>query len=200
MNHVDPFSFAERLIKSEPANDDLRRRYEEGKLALIERRLTPWQRRMGWLSLPIFGVMIIGVGYRLLTALHTEPRELAVLVAVGAVYVLAMFLWVLRVQFRRGRVTWQDDRAMEWVGGLSLCAMSFAMSELAGSLDDTHVAQRLEWLSIVFLGGGAFAGLFERIRRAKLEMQVKLMELELRMAELVQAGVPPLPDVPTSRA
>ena len=30
MNHVDPPSFAERLMKSEPGNDELRRRYEEG--------------------------------------------------------------------------------------------------------------------------------------------------------------------------
>jgi hypothetical protein len=44
MNHVDPPSFAERLMKSEPGNDELRRRYEEGKLALMERRLTPLHR------------------------------------------------------------------------------------------------------------------------------------------------------------
>ena len=79
MNHVDPPSFAERLMKSEPGNDELRRRYEEGKLALMERRLTPWQRRMGWLGLPVYGLLIIGCGYRLLMANPAEPRELVVL-------------------------------------------------------------------------------------------------------------------------
>ena len=72
MNHVDPPSFAERLMKSEPGNDELRHRYEEGKLALMERRLTPRQRSMGWLALPICGLLIIGCGYRLLMAPSTR--------------------------------------------------------------------------------------------------------------------------------
>ena len=55
MSRVDPPSFAERLMKSEPGNDELRRRFDEGELALMERRLTPWQRRMGWLVLARFG-------------------------------------------------------------------------------------------------------------------------------------------------
>lgn len=197
MNHVDSPSFAERLMKSEPGNDELRRRYEEGKLALMERRLTPWQRRMGWLGLPLYGLLIIGGGF--LMANPAEPRELVVLDAVGAVGLLALGLWVLRVQLRRGRVTWRDDQAMEWIGGLGLCALSFALFEIAGSLEDTRAALRLEWFSIVLLGGGAFGGLLERIRRSKLETRVKLLELELRVAELAQAVVSPSPDVPTSR-
>jgi hypothetical protein len=199
MNHVDPPSFAERLMKSEPSNDELRRLYEEGKLALMERRLTPWQRRMGWLGVPIYVLFIIGAGYGLLMANRAKLRELVVLEAVCTVGVLAMGLWVLRVHLRGGRVTWQDDQAMEWVGGLSLCALSFTLFEFAGSLKDTHAAQRLDFLSTVLLVGGVFAALLERIRRSKLETRVKLLELELRVAELAQAVGSPSPDVPTSR-
>src|SRR5262249_49532103 len=82
MNHVDPPSFAERLMKSESGNDELRRRYEEDKLALMERRLTPWHRRIGWLGLPVYGVLIIGGGYLLLMANPALPREWVVLDAV----------------------------------------------------------------------------------------------------------------------
>jgi hypothetical protein len=186
-------------MKSEPGNDELRRRYEEGKLALMERRLTPWHRRIGWLGLPVYGVLIIGGGYRLLMANPAEPRELAVLEAVCFVGVLAMGLWVLRVLLRRGRVTWQDDQAMEWVGFLSLCALSFALFEFARTLEDTQAARRLDFLSTVLLVGAVFGVLLERIRRSKLETRVKLVELELRMAELTQLAVSPSPDVPTSR-
>jgi len=199
MSHVDPPSFAERLMKSEPGNDELRRRYEEGKLALMERRLTPWQRRMGWLGLPLYGLLIIGCGYGLLMANPAEPRELVVLDAVCAVGVLALGLWILRVLLRGGRVAWQDDQAMEWVGGLGLCVLSFALFEIARSLEDTHAARRLDFFSTVLLVGGVFGVLLERIRRSKLETRVKLLELELRLAELAQAVVSPSPDVPTSR-
>ena len=199
MNHVDPPSFAERLMKSEPGNDELRRRYEEGKLALIERRLTPWQRRLGWLGLPVYGLLIIGCGYLLLMAKPALPRELVVLEAVSAVGVLALGLWILRVLLRGGRVKWRDDQAMEWVCGLGLCALCFALFELAGSLEDTHAARRLDGFSTVLLVGGVFGVLLERIRRSKLETRVKLVELELRVAELAQAVKSPSPDVPTSR-
>jgi hypothetical protein len=199
MNHVDPPSFAERLMKSEPGNDELRRRYEEGKLALIERRLTPRQRWMGWLGLPVYGLLIIGGGYRILMANPAEPRELVVLDAVTVVGVLALGLWVLRVLLRGGLVTWQDDQAMVWIAGLGLCALSFALFEIAGSLEDTHAALRLHFFSMVLLVGGVFGVLLERLRRAKVEARVKLVELELRVAELAQAVGSPSSDVPTSR-
>jgi hypothetical protein len=189
MNHVDPSSFADRLMQSEPGNDELRRHYEEGKLALMERRLTPWQRRMGWLALPVCGLLIIGCGYRLLMANRAEPRELVVLDAVSAVGLLALGLWALRVLLRGGSVTWQDDQAMEWVGGLGLCAVSFALVEIAGSLEDTHAARRLDFFSTVLLVVGVFGVLLERIHRSKLETRMKLVELELRVAELAQASV-----------
>jgi hypothetical protein len=199
MSHVDPHSFAERLVKSEPGNDQLRRRYEEGKLALMERRLPPIQRRMGWLTLPVYGLLIAGVAYRLLMANPPQRSEWIVLDVVSGVGVLALGLWVIRVLLRGGRVTWQDDQAMHWIAGLGLCAVSFALFEIAGSMQDTHAALRLQFFSIVLLVGGAFAALLELIRRAKLETRVTLVELELRVAELTQAIGPPSPDFPPSR-
>ena len=132
MNQVDPPEFAELLMKSEPGDDELRRRYEEGKLALLERRLTPWQRRMAWLTLPVYGLLIIGSGYLLLMAKPTLPRELVVLDAVSAVGVLALGLWMLRVLLRGGRVTWQHDQAMS---GSAVSASAPCRSPCASSPD-----------------------------------------------------------------
>jgi len=195
MNHVDPPSFAERLMKSEPGDDELRRRYEEGKLALLERRVAPGPRWLGWLALPLYGLLIIGGGYRALTAHPAEPRGLVVLLAVSAVGLLAMGLWLFRVLLRGGRVTWRDDQAFEWVGGLAFCALLYALSEFAGSLEDLHAARRLDGFATVLLVGAAFGVLLERIRRSKLETRVQLLELELRVAELAQAVVSPSPGV-----
>jgi hypothetical protein len=185
-------------MKSEPGNDELRRRYEEGKLALLERRLTPWQRRMGWLGLPVYLLLILGCGYSLLLAHPAEPRELGWLNAVSGVGVLALGLWIFRVLLRGGRVTWPDDQAMQWIGGLGLCALSFALFEFAQSLEAAHTARRLEFFSTLLLVGGVFGVLLERIRRSMLETRVKLVELELRLAELAQAVSSPSPEVPTS--
>jgi len=197
MKHVDPPSFAERLMRSEPGNDELRRGYEEGKLALMERRLTPWQRRIGWFGLPLYGLLVVLSGYMM--ANPAEPRELAVLDAVCIVGLLALGLWIFRAMLRGGRVTWHDDQTMQWIGGLGLCALSFAMSELAGSLEDIHAARRLNGFATLLLVGGIFGVLLERIRRSMLETRVKLLELELRMAELAQAVASLSPDVPTSQ-
>ena len=97
-------------------------------------------------------------------------------------------------------MTWRDDRAMEWIGGFGLCALAFALSELAGSLEDAHAARRLNFVIVVLVVGGVLSFLLERIRRLKLETRVKLAEFELRMAELAQAVAPPSPDAPTSRS
>jgi len=199
MSHADPPSFADRLMKSEPGDGELRRRYEEGKLALMERRVDPWQRWMAWLGLPLYGFLIVAGVYRVLTAGPAEPRELVLLDAVSAVALLALGAWILRVQLRGGRVGRRDDQAMEWIGGLALLALAFALSELGGSLEDPHASRRLQFLSAALLVGGALSLLLERIRRAKLETRVELLELELRVAELAQPVAPPSPDVPNPR-
>ena len=199
MSHVDPPSFADRLMQAEPGDDGLRRRYEEGKIALMERRIHPWQRWLAWLGLPLYAFLIIGAGYRLLRADPAEPRELLMLDAVCVVGLLALGLWILRVLLRGGRVKWRDDRAMEWIGGLGLLALAFALSELGGSLEDAQVARRLQFFSVVLLVGGALGFLLERLRRLRLETRVELLELELRVAEPTQAVGPPPLDVPPPR-
>ena len=198
MKHVDPASFAEHLMRSEPGNDELRRGYEEGKLALMERRLTPWQRRIGWFGLPLYGLLIVLSGYMM--ANPAEPRELAVLDAVCIVGLLALGLWIFRAMLGGGRVTWHDDQMMQWIGGLGLCALSFAMSELAGSLEDIHAARRLNGFATLLLVGGIFGVLLERIRRSMLETRVKLLELELRVAELEQTVAFRPPEVSTPQS
>ncbi len=199
MSNAGATPFAERLMRSEPCSAELRRRYEEERLALVERRLTPAQRWMGWLGLPLNGCLIAGVGYRLLTAEPALPREWIVLEAVSAVGLLALGLWMLRVLLRGSRVTWRDDQAMEWIGGLGLCALAFALFEVAQSLDDARDALRLHGVITVLLVGGVFGLLLGRIRRTKLETCVKLLELELRLLDLSQAVAPPSPDVPAKR-
>jgi hypothetical protein len=184
MSHADEPTFAGRLMKADPGDVELRRRYEEAMLALVERRLTPWQRRLGWLSLPLNCGLCAVVGYRVATAVPAEPREWVVLYAVCSLGLLAMGLWTQRVLIRGGLVTCRDDRAMEWIGVLGLGALSFALIGIANSLEDVRVSLGIYGCIAVLLVGGAFSVLIERIRRSRLETRVKLLELELLVAEL----------------
>jgi hypothetical protein len=52
----------------------------------------------------------------------------------------------------------------------------------------------------VLLVGGGFSVLLGRIRRSKQETQVKLFELELRLAELAQRVTPASSDAPASQS
>jgi|GEM_PF-5470800 len=196
MSNADVSPLAEKLMKSEPLSEELRHRYEEEKLALVERRLTPLQRRIGWLGLPIYLALLLAQGYRLTTGL-TLPREWFLFEVVSTLGVLALGLWLVRVLLRGNRVTWQDDRAMEWIGVIGLGALSVALFGVALSLDDTREALRLHACATVLLAAGLFSLLFDRIRRTKLEMQVKLTELELRLAETAEAIASPTRDTPT---
>jgi len=196
MSNADVSPLAEKLMKSEPLSEELRHRYEEEKLALVERRLTPLQRRIGWLGLPIYLALLLAQGYRLTTGL-TLPREWFLFEVVSTLGVLALGLRLVRVLLRGNRVTWQDDRAMEWIGVIGLGALSVALFGVALSLDDTREALRLHACATVLLAAGLFSLLFDRIRRTKLEMQVKLTELELRLAETAEAIASPTRDTPT---
>ena len=193
MAYSDASSFADRLMQSESSSDALRHRHEEKRLALTERRLTSVQKWMGWLALPLYIGLIGGLGYRLLTTNPSQPREWMILEIVCALGLLAIGLWILRVLLRGSRVTWRDDRAMEWISLISLCGMSFAFFEIAQSLEDIHIALRLHGCITVLLVGGVISLLLERIRRAKLETRVKLLELELRLLDLAPSTSPVVP-------
>ena len=196
MSHADHSSFADRLMNSEPSSAELRRRYREGALALVERRLTPWQRRIGWLSLALNGGLIVGLAHRSATAGAAEPRAWLELDAAIAVGLLAMGLWTLRVLRSGSRVTWRDDRAMGWIAVIGLGGLSFALSGVASSLVDVRLALGIYGAIALLMVGGGGALLIERFRRSNLETRVKLLELELRVSELSRTIAPPAPDAP----
>ncbi len=178
--------FAAQLIKADSWNDDLRTRYEQQKLALVERRLTRVQQWVGWLSLPVYPALVVGVLYRRLTTGERDSREWLILEMVSAIVLLALGGWILWVLLRQGRVTWRDDRAMEWIGGIGLAALTFSLYELARSLPDAKAALGLHEAATIILVLGASAIVFERVRRSRLETRVELLELELRYAELAR--------------
>jgi hypothetical protein len=185
----DAEAFAGRLIAAEPVDPALRARSEAALLALRERRLSPIQRALGWLALPLTAWLGLGTAYRLIAPGRPEPREWAILQAVAAVALLTMGGWTAWVLVRRGgRVAWADDRAMEWLGGIGLVALVLALFEVARALDDPRAGLRLAGVATVLLVGGAWASLVRRQRRQALETRAALLALELKLAARSRTG------------
>ncbi len=187
MNDTGVSAFASKLMQAETTDSQLRHQYEQKKLALTERQLNPLQRCLGWLAIPMYAGLIIGVVYRMMTDGHSEPREWLWLPGLSAAILLALGLWTLRVLLRQGRVRQQDDRLMELIGGVGLCLFSLALFEMAQSLEDVRVGVRLYVCAAVLLASGVISILFERARRWHLETEVRLMEVQLQVNKLSQA-------------
>lgn len=187
MSQPDPSPFADRLLQSEPGSDELRSRYELQKRSLTERQMTPLERWMGWLGMPLYAWLIGGTVSRIWTNTEGLAREWLVLYGVSAAALTMLGLWILRALLRGGRVLRLDDRAVEWICNIGLCAFVFALLGVAESLNDLRAAMRLSDCAVVFLLGGVINVVVARMRRARLETQVKLIELELRVAELTRA-------------
>ena len=168
MSPTDKSSFAQSLLQVESANPELRRKYEERKLALIECRLTPWQRGVGWLVLPLYALLIAVSSYRLLTNAPTLPGQFLPLLAVGELALVAVGLWMLRVLLNGGRVRGFDQVTMEWISIIGVGALSLALFEIAQSLDNVHLALRLHAATTILLMASGFSLLFERIRRSRM--------------------------------
>ncbi|MDG3005132.1 hypothetical protein [Paludisphaera mucosa] len=181
----DDVTLGDRLIQVEPQDDELRRRFEEGKLALRERRLTPMQQALGWMGLPLNFGLSFALGRRLLAGETGDPPEFVALQAVSVVGLLVIGAWSLYVLVR-GRATWLADRIFQGLAAALTCGLALAAFEVARSLDDPRAAMGMLGVAAVILialGGGLIV---ERSRRTALETQVALLENELRVAELAR--------------
>jgi len=182
MTADDATTLGERLIRVEPDDEELRRQYEERKLALRERRFTPAQRALGWIGLPVSLAISLALGWRLLTTETAEPREWIVLQAVSVAGLLAISAWTAHVLLR-GRATWRADRAFQAGAVVLACGLALAAFEVARSLDDHRAALGMLGFAVVVLAGAGCGLAVDHFRRVRLEMRVARLENELRVAE-----------------
>ena len=188
MNNSDEPSFADQLMKSEPGSEELRRRYEEQKLSLTERRLTRGQTIAGWVGVIEFTALVIALGYQASSPTFLMPPEWKLfyysLIAFCSALVIGML--IIMASNRNGRVPYSTDRVFQFIGGLSLFGFAAVTFKLALDSDDPQSALRLVGFSVFIMMIMAFTNLFELIRRSKMEANVKFLELELRITELCQ--------------
>jgi hypothetical protein len=178
-------TMGERLTALEPVTPALRDRYELAKRALLERRLTRIERIMGWLYLPLAVGLVGGVGARLLEA---DPglRALLPLLAVSMVSLLSLGGYILYCLLRPSVHRLRDERWVDVISTLGLAAIAAALLGLGQQAGDLGLRLDLTALSLMFFGATGVCVLLTFLRRHNLENKVKLLEVELRLAELTE--------------
>jgi len=183
MTADDAATLGDRLIRVESEDAGLRRRYEEGTLALRERRLTPGQKALAWVGVPLDFALAAAMAYHLWAG-PAEPPGWSALLAVAAAGLTAIGAWTLHVLLHGGRVPWRADRAFQALAvaaGLGLAAAAF---QVARSLDDRRAALGMLAVAFVVAAGTGTGLAVEWMKRLRLEARIAALENELRLAEL----------------
>jgi hypothetical protein len=178
----------DRLLAQEPTNPTLRERYERDVRALLEKRYTPYQRACGWLSVLSFlflggGLLARALGYGELLRL---PPDLWVLLGVSLASWFAFEVWVVYALLRPALHRTREEPWGEAVAAVGAGAFIGVLFWLAWRVEDLATSLQVTAVALVLLGYLGVAVLLYFQRRLHLETKVKLLELELRLAELAE--------------
>ncbi len=173
----------EQLVCLEHTNPDLRKRYEKE----ISEMLTQELKGMRKWSLVATGLLSVGLGGTFTTvAVIGEglPPLIRIGFAIGAAFSLAwvgMAVWILKggVHKSRQHPTWMAN----WAWGVTLSMMIIFMMQ-AGKEPDSVRSVFMVLSGLVYLLMGALFLIRNCIEQAELRTREKLLEIELRLAEI----------------
>lgn len=178
-------SFRDKLIESEPINPTFKQKYEREVKAMLEKKLTKIQ-KIGYTF-----ATLLGIGFTIIFAtvaiIGTELPFLARLgFGFGAIFglVWAGFTgWILK----KGEINLKSHPTamvgMTW--GFTIIMVVIYMFLAPKAADPTKGIHMLI-IGLIFLVQAAAFMISNRIDQAQLKTQEKLLELELRIAELAE--------------
>lgn len=178
-------SFRERLLESEKMTPALRERYEREVQMLLEKKLTA-PRRWGIIALII--VMLAQTaffGYAII-AFTGLPVLGRIGFGVGVLFALSFAVLLLSI-LRRGSVNVKTHPSVivgiTWV---FLVIMITLFMLIAGRITDPAWGMSMVLNGLVFLTFGVVFLLQNQINQAQLKTHEKLLEIELRIAEIAE--------------
>jgi hypothetical protein len=183
--------FRERLLELEQMTPAVKERYDKEVQAMLERRITGTDRKV-WLGGTIMSVVfavLLGV-FAIIPPLAEVPLFPRIGPAVGALFSVGFAIFFLRV-FRRGSFDLKSDASffigMIWLMVVLAVAMFMVMSLL---VPDRIVGLWLSVFGVVVLVIGAVFLIRHGIAQSELRTREKLLEIEYRLAELVEMAKP----------
>lgn len=184
--------FAERLLAADPPSGDARGRYEREVRAMLEKTLTP-RERGGYLMLAV-GLLAPVAFFAAMAALAPPPDHpvmpyVLVYFAVTGVALAAVAAALFRafwrgVVDRRGVRRWATGVGVAYVGSVGWVMMLMAQHTPAPLHNDARV------FGLVLLVYAAVAWVRNRVAQAEMNTAERLLEIELRLAELAERRPP----------
>jgi hypothetical protein len=201
--------FAKQLLATEPPSPDSRLRYEKEVLAMLEKTISPRQRGLYLIAALVTGLLgaymsLIGLG-TLVTAAGrapspVEPQPVQLFLVFCIVATGLALLLVAAMLFRgywkgvfnqRSYRNWAAGAGVTYVGLLGVLFL------LLGRYFPELLRDSVQLLGLIMLLYAAVAWVRHRIAQAETRTAEKLLQIELRLAELGEVMRPgPRTDTP----
>jgi hypothetical protein len=188
--------FVEQLLAADPPSPDARGRYEKEVRAMLEKTISPRQRRLYLIAAVVSGLLgaylsLIGLGTLVTAAGRTaplvEPGPASLLLVLC---ILATGLALLLVAGMLFRTYWKGAfnqlSYREWAAGVGATYVGSlgVLFLLLGRYFPELLRDSVQVLGLILLLYAAVAWVRHRIAQAEMRTAEKLLEIELHLAEI----------------
>ncbi|HZY87976.1 MAG TPA: hypothetical protein VFE78_24285 [Gemmataceae bacterium] len=188
--------FVEQLLAADPPSPDARGRYEKEVRAMLEKTISPRQRRLYLIAAVVSGSLgaywsLIGLGTLVTAAGRTaplvEPGPASLLLVLC---ILATGLALLLVAGMLFRTYWKGAfnqlSYREWAAGAGVTYVGSlgVLFLLLGRYFPELLRDSVQVLGLILLLYAAVAWVRHRIAQAEMRTAEKLLEIELHLAEI----------------
>jgi hypothetical protein len=177
--------FVDRLLAADPPSPDARGRYETEVRAMLEKTLTPRERGVYLVSAVLLAAMAAFVGFGV-SSPPPGPEFLKFIVAYGAVSAVALLV-IAGIFFRAywtGVVHQRTSRG--WAAGVGVVYLGLLgwLFLLMAQYVPDRFQNDVRVFGLVLLVYAAVAWVRHRVTQAEMQTAEKLLEIELRLAEI----------------
>jgi hypothetical protein len=188
--------FVEQLLAADPPSPDARGRYEKEVRAMLEKTISPRQRRLYLIAAVVSGSLgaylsLIGLGTLVTAAGRTAPLvEPGPAVLLLVLCILATGLALLLVAGMLFRTYWKGAfnqlSYRKWAAGVGVTYVGSlgVLFLLLGRYFPELLRDSVQALGLILLLYAAVAWVRHRIAQAEMRTAEKLLEIELHLAEI----------------
>lgn len=181
----DTKNFADQLIAAQRVEPTLRERHEQEIRNMLEQTLTTPRKTAFIASTVVCGVMVVALTIAALSS-HRAPLGVRIGVGLGAVYAAGWVFMNVRI-LRRGSVNRRTDYAKmsswPWMFMVAVVTLILLMT---GRHSDSVRGVWMLLYGLTFLMMASMFLIQHWIRDAKLKTEERLLEVQLRLAELAE--------------
>jgi hypothetical protein len=177
--------FADELIAAQRVEPTLRQRYEQEMQAMLEQPLSKPRKASFIFTIVVCSVMTVMLTIAAVSS-HRAPIGVRVGVGLGAAYALGWLLLSIRI-LRRGTFrTRNDSKLMSGLPWIFTVALMTLMLFMTGQRADSVRSIWMLLFALTFLLMAAVFLIQHSIGDARLKVEERLLEVQLRVAELAE--------------